>query len=202
MISSLVAAYNQLALRLTGAGRLWLTGLVARFVFFATLFSYYLHSAGTKVGDGLFGLFDIQAGAYAQIVPRIAEEAQYDPSAIPLLWKLFVYIGTYAEFALPVLVVAGLLTRLSAVGMLIFILVQSYVDMAFHGVTSEVAGQWFDRLVDGAIFEQRLFWSFPLLYLVIHGPGLVSAESMLGKLIGRRFLSVGMPCQAPNASAL
>ena len=161
----------------------WLPGLAARFVFAAVIFGYYWNAALTKI-DG--SIFSLSTGAYAQIIPPIIEAAGYDKSAVPLPWTLLVYAGTYAEFILPVLLVIGLFGRLAALGMIGFIFVQSYVDLTFHGVDAETAGAWFDRFPDAVIFDQRLLWLFPLLYLVLKGPGLLSVDALLGRLFGQR----------------
>ncbi|MEM9147104.1 MAG: DoxX family protein [Pseudomonadota bacterium] len=162
----------------------WLLGLAARLIFAGTLFMYFYRSAQTKVGEGLSGLTEIQDGAYIQILPQIMEQVSYDASQIPL-WPLgwMVYAGTYAEFVLPVLIVLGFLTRIAAAGMLVFIAVQSYVDIAFHGVDATTIGAWFDNLPGSVIADQRAFWAFLLLYLVLRGAGAVSLDRIFG---GRR----------------
>ena len=53
--------------------------------------------------------------------------------------------GIYAGFILPVLIVAGSMTRLAALGMIGFIVVQSYVDVVFHHVDAATIGALFDR---------------------------------------------------------
>ena len=161
----------------------WLPGLAARFTFLAVLFGYYWNAAQTKL-DG--GLFTLSTGAYAQVIPPIIESAGYDKSAVALPWTLLVYAGTYAEFVLPVLLVIGLFSRLAAAGMIVFVIVQSYVDMAFHGVDAETAGAWFDRFPDAIIFDQRLLWVFPLLYVVLKGPGLLSLDALAGRFVKAR----------------
>ena len=46
--------------------------LLARFLFAAVLFMYFWNSGLTKLGDGLFGIFQPSVGAYAQIFsPRL-----------------------------------------------------------------------------------------------------------------------------------
>ncbi|MEL7466509.1 MAG: DoxX family protein [Pseudomonadota bacterium] len=158
----------------------WLTGLAARFVFAAVLFLYYWNSALTKIGEGTFGFLTISDGAYFQIVPPIVEAADYDASAVAFLpWGLIVTLGTYAEFILPVLIVIGLFTRLAALGMIVFTVVQSYVDIAFHGVEAETIGALFDRLPSATIMDQRALWTFLLLVLVIKGAGTVSVDHAL-----------------------
>lgn len=157
----------------------WLPGLAARFVFLATLFGYYWNAALTKI-DG--SIFELSTGAYAQIIPPIIEAAGYDKSAVALPWTALVYAGTYAEFVLPILLVIGLFGRLAALGMIGFVIVQSYVDLTFHGVDAETAGAWFDRFPDSIIYDQRLLWLFPLIYLVLKGPGLLSVDGLLGRV--------------------
>lgn len=158
----------------------WLTGLAARVVFAAVLFGYYWNSALTKVGEGIGGVFQIDDGAYFQIVPPIVEAAGYDASAVAFWpWGLIVTLGTYSEFALPVLIVAGLLTRLAALGMIVFVIVQSYVDIMFHGVDAETIGALFDRVPSSAIMDQRALWVFLLLVLVIKGAGAISLDRLV-----------------------
>ena len=63
----------------------WLIGLAARFVFAAVLLVYYLNSAATKVGEGLFGFLSVADNAYFQILPSVVEAYDYDASQVPLL---------------------------------------------------------------------------------------------------------------------
>ncbi len=158
----------------------WFLGLLARLVFAAVLFGYYWNSALTKVGDGLSGFFTVADAAYFQIVPPVVEAAGYDASAVAFLpWGLIVTAGTYAEFALPVLIVLGLLTRLAALGMIVFVAVQSHVDIAFHGADAATVGALFDRLPNAAILDQRALWTFLLSVLVVKGAGAVSLDRLL-----------------------
>lgn len=162
----------------------WLTGLAARLVFASVLFAYYINSAQTKVGDGLLGFFQLQPGAYIQILGFPAlDAAGGDPAALPLISKLIVYAGTYAEFILPVLIVIGLFSRLAALGMMGFVAVQTIVDITLHGLDEASIGAVFDRFPDAVIADQRLLWMFPLLVIVIHGPGLLSVDRLA---FGRR----------------
>jgi putative oxidoreductase len=80
--------------------------------------------------------------------------------------------------------VLGLFTRLAALGMIVFIAVQSYVDIAFHGADATTIGALFDRFPDAVISDQRVLWLMPLLYLVIKGAGVVSIDHLLA----RRFV--------------
>ena len=160
----------------------WFPGLAARFAFFAVLYFYFLNSARTKVGEDLFGFFSVADGAYYQIALPAVEAAGGDVSAVPFIpWGAIVWAGTYAEFVLPLLIVLGLFTRLAALGMIGFVLVQSYVDIAVHKVGAETAGAWFDRFSDGLIWDQRTLWVFLLLYLVVKGAGRISLDAVLGR---------------------
>lgn len=151
---------------------------LARFVFAAVLFMYYWNSGLTKLGDGLFSP---SLGAYAQIFPGAMEAAGFDVSQLSSFHWLVVVLGTYAEFALPILIVLGLLTRLAALGMIGFIVVQSMVDLFGHGGIADPAtlGAWFDRLPDGVILDQRAFWVFVLATLVLKGAGPISVDRLL-----------------------
>jgi len=182
MITKLIDLYGRSVRRAEAALDGWFLGLLARFVFAAVLLIYYLNSAATKVGDGIAGFFAVGDNAYFQILPSVVEAYGYDASQVPFFpWDIIVFAGTYAEFILPLLIVLGLFTRLAAIGMIGFTLVQSTVDIAFHGVDAKTIGSWFDRLPDAAILDQRAFWVFLLLVLVVKGAGVVSLDWALGK---------------------
>ena len=55
--------------------------------------------------------------------PRAFEATSYDTSQLGVFHWAVVTGGTIAEFVLPLLIVVGLLTRLSAIGMIEFIIV-------------------------------------------------------------------------------
>ena len=84
---------------------------------------------------------------------------------------------------LPVLIVAGLFTRIAALGMVVFVLVQSYVDITAHAADEKTVGSFFDRIPDSVIADQRTLWIFLLLYLFIYGAGKVSLDHLFA---GRR----------------
>jgi putative oxidoreductase len=157
---------------------------LARFLFVASLFLYYWNSGLTKTGDGILGLFRLDTGAYIQVLPRVFDAVGYDPSALGPLARMTVLFGTWAEFILPILLLVGLFTRLAALGMIGFVLVQTWVDVMGHGAE---LGAWFDRHADGLI-DERGFWVFPLLLLVLKGAGPLSVDA----LVTRR--------QSPSAS--
>lgn len=155
----------------------WLPGLIARFVFASVLFMYFFNAAKTKVGELPSGFFQIEDGAYFQIIPAVVERFGYDATQVPLVpYKIIVYAGTYAEFILPILLVLGFFTRIAAVGMLVFVAVQTYVDIAVHKVDEETVGKWFDGISNSTIMDQRAFWVFLLLYLAIYGAGKISLD--------------------------
>ena len=156
----------------------WFIELAARVVFLAVFFLYYVNSFFTKVGEGVAGFFQIQGGAYFQIVPAAMEAAQYDPANVSFLGHLMVYSGTYMEIILPCLIILGLLTRGAALGMIGFIAVQTYVDINFHGADEKTIGALFDRFPESIISDQRTLWVFVMLVLVIKGAGYVSLDQL------------------------
>lgn len=159
----------------------WLLPTLARFTFAATLLVYYWNSAMLKLGDGIFGILAPSTGAYAQIFPKAMEAVTYDSSQLSWFHWAVVVSGTAAEFILPALIVLGLFTRLAAIGMIGFVIIQSLTDLYGHGGIDhpETVGAWFDRFSDGAILDQRLFWITVLVFLVIKGAGPISLDRIL-----------------------
>jgi putative oxidoreductase len=180
----LSSVYRAVFMRLEQAD--WLLPLLARFLFVAIFFMYYWVSGLTKLGDGIFGIFSPSVGAYAQIFPRAMEAVGYDASQLSLFHTLVVLGGTWAEFILPVLIALGLLTRLAALGMIGFVILQSLTDLFGHGAISESAtfGAWFDKAPDSVIMDQRALWVFLLLVLVFKGAGKLSVDGILHKKMG------------------
>lgn len=165
----------------------WIMGSAARLVFAAVLFPYFFASAMTKVGDGLTGIFTITGGAYFQILPTIMQQFSSDPAQVPFLpYGALVGLGTYGELLLPILIVAGLFTRIAAIGMIIFVAVQTYVDIVDHAVDNKTIGALFDRFPDSAISDQRALWVFLLMALVWYGPGVISMDFVLGKWVRKQ----------------
>jgi putative oxidoreductase len=157
----------------------WFLGLVARLTFTSVLLGYFFNSALTKVGSGFPGLLIPSDGAYAQILPSVAQSVGYDVSQISFIpYGLIVTMGTYAEFILPILILIGLFTRISALAMIGFIVVMSYVDIVFHGLGAKDIGAPFDKIHDSIIADQRLLWLFPLIYLVVRGAGSISFDTL------------------------
>ncbi len=178
-MTAILDAYRSLAAILARAADEALP-LLARFVFAAVLFGYFWASGLTKLGDGLFSP---SVGAFAQIYPRVFEAAGYDSSQMSGFQTLVVLAGTFAEFALPILIVIGLFTRLAALGMVGFVMVQSLTDIVGHKAAPETIGRWFDRIADSAIMDQRTFWVLLLLILIGKGAGVLSIDRLLA---GRR----------------
>ncbi len=185
-MNRLISTYQTATNTLTKADAF--LGLAARAVFAAVLMIYFWASGLTKLGDGLFGLVQPSAGAYAQIFPRAMEASGYDTGQLNILHTLVVLAGTWAEFILPLLIVTGLATRLAALGMIGFIIVQSATDMIGHGLLAEpgAVGAWFDRVPDSLIMDQRTLWVFLLLVLVIRGAGPLSLDRLIQRRLDTR----------------
>jgi putative oxidoreductase len=160
----------------------WLPELFARFVFAAVLYVYFLNSALTKIGTGPLGFLTVTDNAYFQILPTVVEAHGFDVSQVPFLpWGAIVHLGTYAEIVLPALIVVGLFTRLAALGMISFVAVQSFVDIAFHHADDQTIGALFDRFPDSVILDQRALWMVLLVTLAVRGAGMVSFDHLLGR---------------------
>lgn len=159
----------------------WILPTLARFIFAAVLAVYFWVSGMTKLGDGLLGIFQPSLGAYAQIFPRVMENVGYDVTQLGFYHWAVVTAGTVAEFILPLLIIAGLMTRLASLGMIGFIVVQSLTDLNGHGKWDDalVLGAWFDAPSNSLIMDQRALWVFLLLLLVIKGAGPLSFDRAL-----------------------
>lgn len=152
-----------------------LVPLMARACFAAVLLMYFWVSGLTK----LDGVFTPSLGAYAQIFPRAMEAAGYDASQMGALRWLIVLVGSWAELVLPALIVLGLATRLAALGMIGFVVVQSLTDIIGHAASPATIGAWFDAASDALILDQRALWVFVLLTLVLKGAGPMSIDRVL-----------------------
>lgn len=161
----------------------WLLPTLARLIFAATLLMYFWVSALTKLGVGFQGLFVPSDGAYAQVFPRAFEAVGYDVDALGAYHRVVVVAGTWTEFVLPALIILGLLTRISALGMIVFITVQTMTDLYAHGSMADpkTLGAWFDRFPDSTIMDQRALWIMLLLILVFKGAGPLSLDAALRK---------------------
>jgi putative oxidoreductase len=185
---TVLAHAHDVTRRLDTAGDLILPTL-ARLLFAGVLLLYYWNSALTKVGDGILGLVRPSLGAYAQVFPRQMEAVGYDVSQLGLWHWAVVVAGTWAEFLLPAALVIGLATRLAALGMIGFVVVQSATDIVGHGLAAADIGAWFDRIPDSLLADQRALWLFPLLVLVFRGGGPLSVDGLLAA----RWRATAMP---------
>ena len=183
MINGLRMLYNSVFGVIQTITEDWLLGLAARLMFSSVLFLYFINSALTKVGSGFPGSLIVQGNTYAQMFPKLFESVGFDASKIELVpYGLIAYAGTYGEFILPILILVGLFTRAAALGFIAFIAVMTYTDITGHDAK---IGGFFDRFQDAAIADQRLLWLFPLVYLVIRGPGLISLDAIFGRMFQR-----------------
>jgi putative oxidoreductase len=170
----MLSLYDTATRRLAQAD--WVLASFARLVFAAVFLVYFWNSAATKLGGSVSGLVQPSFNAFAQIFPRAAEAVSYDISQASVFQKLVILTGTWAEFILPALIVLGLLTRLAALGMIGFVIVQSVTDVVGHGTET---GAWFDNAADGVILDQRALWLVLLLVLVFKGAGKLSLDRVL-----------------------
>ena len=123
----------------------WLVGFVAR----GAIFFVFWQSVQTKIGGGsLLG----QKFMFWEVTDStlMLFEYEYD---VPLLSpELAAYLATFAEFFLSLGILVGLLTRLSAAGLLLVtIIIQFFV----------YPNEW----------TAHLLWAALLFYLIKHGPG-------------------------------
>ena len=148
----------------------WLLPTLARVVFILVFFVYFWNSATTKI-DG--SIFSPSSGAFGQIFPKAAEAVLWDVSQLTIVQRIIIFAGTVAEFALPVLIAIGLMTRLAALGMIGFVAVQTIVDVTGHGAK---LGTWLNNAPE--LLDQRTLWVFLLLVLVIKGAGPLSVDRL------------------------
>ncbi|MCX8507591.1 MAG: DoxX family membrane protein [Rhodobacteraceae bacterium] len=153
--------------------------LLARFAFAAVLAGYFWKSARPKMGEGFGGFLHPSDGAYIQIFPKVVEAANYDISQLGLFHWAVVEVGMLAELILPLLLILGLFTRLAALGMIGFTLVQSLTDIYGHDVGSDDLGRWFDAASGALIWDQRTLWVAVFLTLVFAGAGPLSFDRLL-----------------------
>lgn len=158
----------------------WFLPSLARFAFAAVLLFYYWNSATGK-HDG--SLFTPSFGSYSQIFPKTLDAFGWDISQFGAYHKTVIIGATLAEYLLPLLILIGLFTRLAALGMIGFVIVQSLTDLYGHGLIADPAttGAWFDSLSNGLILDQRLMWIAMLLILVVKGAGPLSVDRALLK---------------------
>lgn len=194
-MTRLFSLYERAFAPLDRAAGNWLLPSLARLIFAGTLLIYFWASGMTKLGEGPLGFLFLDFGTYVQMFPKAFEAAGYDPSQIGFGLKLIAVFGTWAEFVLPLLIVIGLLTRLAAIGMIVFIIVQSVTDIVGHNADAATVGSWFDRASGALIVDQRAFWIFVLLLLVVRGPGPLSVDRILSGRAGTAGSAQAAPAQ-------
>jgi putative oxidoreductase len=140
-----------------------LLAFVARF----SIAAVFWKSGQTKI-EGL--AIDVVNGTFTLNLPRLSDNAVFlfrEEYKLPLLPpELGATLAALGEHILPILLLLGLATRLSALGLLgMTMVIQLFVypdAYATHGT-----------------------WAAVLLYLMVHGPGKVSLDAWLAK----RFVS-------------
>ncbi len=90
-------------------------------------------------------------------------EEEYQVPFIP--WELAAYLGTAAELILPVLLVLGLATRLSALALFVF---------------NIIAVVSYPAIWESGYYDHKL-WGIMLLVTVLYGQGKVSIDSLICK---------------------
>ena len=183
-LTTLISLHDRFWAWVDGWVTSWGVPTLARFVFAAVLLFYFWASALTKLGDGILGFLFPSVGAYSQIFPKQLEAVGYDTSQLGIFHWLVVTLGTWAEFILPAMIVLGLLTRVAAIGMIGFVIVQSLTDIYGHNADATTIGAWFDRASGSLIMDQRALWLFVLVILVLRGAGPFSLDRLWG--IGRK----------------
>ena len=180
----LIRMFNQFLEAVDVRSSAWLVPTLARLVFAGVLLVYFWRSAAVKLGDGLFGFINPTPGAYVQVFPKAMEAVGYDQSQLSILHTLVVIAGTWGELLLPLLIIVGFLTRLAALGMIAFVVVQSIVDIYGHGVGGKDLGTWFDSTSGSLILDQRSFWMFLFLIILLKGAGPISLDRFLPAIGG------------------
>jgi putative oxidoreductase len=86
-------------------------------------------------------------------------QAQY--ASLPMPATKAAYLFTYAEFVLPICLVLGFATRLSALALLVMtVLLQVYV-------------------MPGMLWVAHVYWAAILLVLMTVGPGAISLDALI-----------------------
>lgn len=173
-MTGLIDLYDTITRRLDDASP-WLIPTLARIVFLLVFFFYFWNSAGLK----LDGLFTPTAGAFGQIFPRAAEEVLYDLTQASFFQKAVMVVGAWSEYLFPFLILIGFATRLAAIGMIGFVVVQSLTDIYGHGISGADIGAWLDNNATSVIVDQRTLWVFLFLVLVIRGAGPISVDALI-----------------------
>ena len=109
------------------------------------------------------GRSKVEEGTLFQISDATLYLFEYEYAGVPLPPDIAAYLATLAEHALPALLVLGLLTRLSAAGLLAMTLViQIFV-------------------YPDAWWSTHILWSALAAILIVRGGGVLSADALLGR---------------------
>ena len=117
--------------------------------------------AAAKLGHDLFGL-----DLFYKLPQAIAQKTfdvfanDYKLPIIPS--NIAAYIATFAEIVLPLLILIGLATRLSALGLFLMVLVIQFLVFPGH---------W---------WTEHAYWLALLLVLMSRGPGAISLDAFFG----------------------
>lgn len=109
------------------------------------------------------GRSKVEEGTLFQISDATLYLFEYEYAGVPLPPDVAAYLATLAEHALPALLVLGLLTRLSAAGLLAMTLViQIFV-------------------YPDAWWSTHILWSALAAILIVRGGGVLSADALRGR---------------------
>ena len=135
----------------------WLVALISRLAI-ATVF---WRSVQTKIeGWELFG----QNLKFWNITDSTFFLFQYEYTLPLLSGKIAAYLATFGEFFLSITIIIGLLTRLSAIGLLVMTaVIQLFVYPESWSV--------------------HILWAALLVYLVKHGGGAISVDFLMQKVL-------------------
>lgn len=152
-LTTLLHSVNSLMGRLPNT----LLAFIARF----SIAAVFWKSGQTKI-EGL--AIDIVSGTFTLGVPRLSENAVFlfkEEYKLPLLSpELAAVLAALGEHILPVLILLGLATRLSALGLLVMTMV-------------------IQLFVYPDAYPTHGTWAAVLLYLMAHGPGKLSIDAWI-----------------------
>jgi putative oxidoreductase len=135
--------------RIAGVAEAWIGHNLIALSSRIAIAAIFLYSARTKV-DGLLTIKDSTFTLFAE---------EYKVPLLPP--ELAAHMATYAEHLFPILLVLGLLTRLSALSLL--------------GMTAVI-----QIFVYPDAWPTHLTWAVPMLYLIGRGGGSLSVDRCLG----------------------
>ncbi|HZQ11865.1 MAG TPA: DoxX family protein [Pseudolabrys sp.] len=122
--------------------------------------------SGPRLAQSLYG-FNFSAVLPMQVRAETFSTFLTQYAALPVPPVLAAYVVSYAEFVLPILLVFGFATRLSALALLVMIgLIDFYV-------------------MPQALWTEHIYWGAILLILVSRGPGALSIDHFI-KLAAHR----------------